>query len=163
MTQRRGLDAAFGGQRTTLAEQREIWPEALHPDAVWEGPTFDPPLYMIGREACARFMELLLEVVPEFSTRIVQFFPTEDPDTIVFESTGGGPTVDGGVYEQRYFSQVTMKDGQAFRMREYCNPFQTYAAYGRERWIERTNAIMAECNVPWPESQPADPARLPGA
>ena len=31
---RRGLDAAFGGIRTTLEEQRAIWLEALHEDRV---------------------------------------------------------------------------------------------------------------------------------
>jgi ketosteroid isomerase-like protein len=161
MAERRGLGAAFGGEVTTLDEQREIWDEALHPDAIWEGPTFDPPLQMIGREACGRFMELLLEVVPRFSTQVVSFHPTTDADTIIIESTGGGDTVDGGKYEQRYFSMITTKDGQAFRMREYCNPFQTYKAFGRERWIERTSKIMAEYNIDWPASQAPDPAALP--
>jgi len=161
MAERRGLGAAFGGVRTTLEEQREIWVEALHPDAIWEGPTFDPPIQMIGREAVGRFMELLLEVVPEFSTRVVGYFPTADADTIIIESTGGGPTVDGGKYEQRYFSQITTRDGQAFRMREYCNPFQTYRAFGEDRWKQRTAEIMATHNVPWPASQAPDPAALP--
>jgi len=160
-TVKRGLEAAFGGAPTTLDEQRGIWLEALHPDAIWEGPTFDPPIYMIGREACGYFMEYLLEVVPAFSTRVVQAFPTPDAETVIVESTGGGATVDGGIYAQRYFSQVTTRDGQAFRMREYCNPFQTYAAFGRERWIARIDEIMSKHNVAWPESQAPDPARLP--
>jgi len=41
---------AFGGQVTTLEEQRAIWAEALHEDAIWEGPTFETPVAMIGRE-----------------------------------------------------------------------------------------------------------------
>lgn len=159
--QRRGLDAAFGGGRTTLAEQRAIWLEALHADAIWEGPTFETPVYMVGRLAVSRFMEFLLETVPEFSTRLIAVHPTTEPDTVIIESTGGGPTVYGGHYTQRYFSKITSRDGQAFRMREYCNPFQTYAAFGRQRWDERIDTIMAECNVAWPASQPPDPARLP--
>ena len=160
--ERRGLGAAFGGVQTTLEEQREIWQEALHEDAIWEGPTFEQPTVMVGREACGRFMELLLEVVPRFSTTLVAAYPTTDPDTVVIESTGGGETVDGGRYEQRYFSLITSKDGQAFRMREYCNPFQTYKAFGKERWETRIHQIMEECNVPWPASQQRDPAALPG-
>ena len=161
-TRTRGLGAAFGGVRTTLAEQREIWPEALHEDAIWEGPTFETPIYMVGREACSRFMEFLLEVVPEFSTKLVAAYPTAEPDTVIIESTGGGDTVFGGKYEQRYFSQITSRDGKSFRMREYCNPFQTYKAFGKERWEERIAQIMRDVNAPWPASQKPDPARLPG-
>jgi len=40
----RGLDAAFGGVRTSVDEQRQIWLEALHEDAIWEGPTFETPI-----------------------------------------------------------------------------------------------------------------------
>jgi ketosteroid isomerase-like protein len=160
---RRGLDAAFGGVRTTLEEQRAIWLEALHEDAIWEGPTFETPIYMIGRDAVGRFMELLLEVVPEFSTRLVAAYPTEEPDTVIIESVGGGPTVHGGRYEQRYFSKITTCDGWAFRMREYCNPFQTYKAFGRELWDRRVAEIMANCNAAWPASQAPDPARLSGS
>ena len=159
-TRRRGLDAAFGGARTTLDQQREIWLEALHEDAIWEGPAFETPIYMIGRLAVGRFMEYLLEVVPEFSTQLIAAYPTSEPDTVIIESTGGGATSFGGHYEQRYFSKITTRDGRAFRMREYLNPFQTYKAFGRERWETRTATIMRECNAPWPASQPPDPARL---
>lgn len=159
----RGLNAAFGGVQTTLAEQREIWLEALHDDAIWEGPTFERPIYMIGRRACGYFMELLLEVVPRFSTQLVAAYPTSEPDTVIIESTGGGATIYGGKYEQRYFSKITSKAGRAFRMREYCNPFQTYKAFGKERWESRIDAIMKEHNAPWPTSQTPDPARLPGS
>ena len=161
-TGNRGLGAAFGGVETTLEEQREIWQEALHEDAIWEGPTFETPIYMVGRKACGYFMELLLEVVPRFSTQLVAAYPTADPDTVIIESTGGGDTTFGGKYEQRYFSMITNKDGKAFRMREYCNPFQTYKAFGKELWEKRINEIMTTHNVPWPASQPRDPAQLPG-
>ncbi len=159
--ERRGLEAAFGGVRTTLEEQRRIWQDALHEDAIWEGPTFERPIYMIGREAVGRFMELLLEIVPEFSTRLVAAYPTSEADTVIIESTGGGPTIHGGVYRQRYFSKITSRDRRAFRMREYCNPFQTYRAFGKEFWERRIDDIAARHNVDWPASQPQDPARLP--
>lgn len=162
MAERRGLNAAFGGVRTTLEEQREIWLEALHEDAIWEGPTFETPIYMIGRGACGKFMELLLEVVPRFSTQLIAAYPTAEADTVIIESTGGGATIFGGKYEQRYFSKITTRDGKAFRMREYCNPFQTYKAFGRERWDSRIAEIVEKYNAPWPSSQPPDPARLPG-
>src|SRR5262245_13779574 len=155
------INDAFGGQLTTLEEQREIWKDALHEDAIWEGPMFETPVVVIGREATSRFFELLLSVVPRFSTRVVGLYPTSDPDTVILESTGGGPTKDGGHYTHRYFSLVTTRNGQAFRMREYCNPFQTYKAFGRERWEEATNEIMAKYNQPWPASQPKDPITLP--
>jgi ketosteroid isomerase-like protein len=90
---------------------------------------------VIGREATGRFMELLLSVVPRFSTTLVAAYPTADPQTIIIESHGGGPTVDGGHYTQRYFSLIARQP--AFRMREYCNPFQTYEAFGKERWSAR--------------------------
>jgi ketosteroid isomerase-like protein len=161
-SKRRALEAAFGGVRTTLEEQRAIWLEALHEDAIWEGPTFETPIYVIGRTAVGRFMETLLEIVPSFSTKLIAAYPTSEPDTVIIESTGGGDTIHGGKYEQRYFSKITTRDGLAFRMREYCNPFQTYKAFGKPFWDERIDAIMAEHNVSWPMSQQPDPARLPG-
>jgi ketosteroid isomerase-like protein len=160
MTVRRGLDAAFGGIETTLEEQRTIWLEALHEDAIWEGPTFEAPVYMVGRSAVGRFMEYLLSVVPKFSTRLIAAYPTAEPDTVIIESIGGGPTIYGGEYRQRYFSKITSRDGRAFRMREYCNPFQTYKAFGKERWNARIDEIGATHNVVWPASQLPDPARL---
>ena len=63
------LGDAFGGKSTTLEEQRAIWLDALHEDAIWEGPTFEIPVAMIGHAAVSRFMEFLLSVVPRFSTR----------------------------------------------------------------------------------------------
>lgn len=155
------ISDAFGGQITTLEQQRAIWAEALHTDAVWEGPMFETPVVFIGQEAVGRFFELLLSVVPRFSTTLVGAYPTSDPDTIIIESHGGGATVDGGRYTQRYFSLITNRDGLAFRMREYCNPFQTYKAFGKERWEEATGKIMAKYNRPWPESQVRDPIILP--
>src|SRR6186997_2274913 len=100
---RKTISDAFGGQRTTLEEQRAIWAEALHEDAIWESPVFERPIQVIGREATGRFFELLLSVVPRFSTTLVAAYPTADPETMIIESHGGGPTVDGGRYTQRYF------------------------------------------------------------
>ena len=97
----RTLSAAFGGQLTTVDEQREIWLEALHQDAVWEGPMFEKPVSFVGRAAVGAFMEFLLRVVPRFSTQLVAAYPTPDPDTLIIESTGGGDTVFGGTYVQR--------------------------------------------------------------
>lgn len=158
---RKSLNDAFGGKVTTLEEQRAIWLDALHEDAVWEGPMFETPVQFIGREATGRFMELLLSVVPRFSTTVVGAFPTGDPQTVIIESHGGGPTAEGGLYTQRYFSLITSRDGQAFRMREYCNPFQTYKAFGKARWEAETAEIMRRYNAPWPASQPRDPITLP--
>lgn len=158
---RKTLSDAFGGQVTTLEQQRAIWAEALHEDAIWEGPMFEKPVQVIGREATSRFFELLLSVVPSFSTTVVGAYPTSDPDTVIIESFGGGATRDGGRYTQRYFSLVTSRDGRAFRMREYCNPFQTYAAFGKARWEAATDEIMRTYNRPWPASQAPDPISLP--
>ena len=58
----KSINDAFGGQLTTLEEQRAIWAEALHEDAIWEGPMFERPVQVIGREATGRFFELLLSV-----------------------------------------------------------------------------------------------------
>ncbi len=157
---RKTIGHAFGGQVTTLEEQRAIWADALHEDAIWEGPTFERPIQVIGRAATGRFFELLLSVVPRFSTAVVGAYPTSDPDTVVIESHGGGPTRDGGRYTQRYFSLVTTREGQAFRMREYCNPFQTYHAFGKDRWEAAVDEIMREHNVAWPASQAPDPIDL---
>lgn len=158
---RRSLFHAFSGKPMTLEEQRLLWLEALHDDAVWEGPTFEKPVCVIGREATGRFMELLLSVVPRFTVTTVAAHPTADPDTMIVESYGGGPTTGGSVYTQRYFSLITTKQGQTFRMREYCNPFQTYQAFGKERWERAVDEIMSRYNRPWPTSQAPDPIRLP--
>ena len=152
---------AFGGKVTTLEEQRAIWADALHEDAIWEGPTFEIPVAMIGHEAVGHFMEFLLSVVPRFSTTPVAVHPTADPEMIILEASGGGDTVDGGRYTQRYFTMVTSKNGQAFRMREYVNPFQTYKAFGKERWERVIGEIAAKYNKPWPASQKPDPIVLP--
>lgn len=163
MAGKKTLTDAFGGKITTLEEQRAIWAEALHEDAIWEGPMFEKPVVVIGREATGRFMEFLLSVVPRFSTQLVAAYPTSDPDTVIIESTGGGPTVDGGVYTQRYFSLITNKNGQAYRMREFCNPFQTYKAFGKAKWETAIDEIMTLYNKPWPAGQPIDKAAiLPG-
>jgi ketosteroid isomerase-like protein len=158
---RKTIGDAFGGKATTLEEQRAIWAEALHEDAIWEGPTFERPIQVIGREATSRFFELLLSVVPCFSTKVVGAFPTSDPETYIIESHGGGPTRDGGAYTQRYFSLVTTREGRAFRMREYCNPFQTYQAFGKAHWEASVDEIMRRHNVAWPASQAPDPISLP--
>ena len=155
------LTDAFGGKVTTLEEQRAIWAEALHEDAIWEGPMFERPVQFIGREATGRVFELVLSVVPRFSTQLVGHYPTSDPNTMIIESFGGGPTKAGGEYTQRYVSIVTSRDGRAFRMREYCNPFQTYKAFGKDGWEAATNQIMARYNRPWPASQTPDPIILP--
>jgi ketosteroid isomerase-like protein len=160
-TARKQLGDAFGGKITTLEEQRAIWRDALHEDAIWEGPTFEIPVAMIGREAVSRFMEFLLSVVPRFSTNPVAVYPTADPDTIILEASGGGETADRGRYTQRYFTLVTSKNGQAFRMREYVNPFQTYKAFGKERWESVVGEIAAKYNTRWPASQKPDPIVLP--
>lgn len=152
---------AFGGVKTTLEEQRAIWPDAVHKDAIWEGPMFEKPVCFIGFEATTRFFELLLRIVPQFSTTVVGAYPTSDPDTVIIESHGGGPTAAGGEYTQRYFSIITSREGKTFRMREYCNPFQTYKAFGKERWEKETQEIMEKYNAPWPESQKPDPITLP--
>ncbi len=159
-TAKKQLADAFGGKLTTLEEQRAIWRDALHEDAIWEGPTFEIPVTVIGFEAVSRFMEFLLSVVPRFSTRAVAVYPAADPETTIVESTGGGDTIDGGRYTQRYFTQITIRNGQAFRMREYVNPFQTYKAFGKERW-EKAMAEIAKHNRPWPASQKPDPITLP--
>src|SRR5258706_12303601 len=101
---RKNLGDAFGGKITTLEEQRAIWLDALHEDAIWEGPTFEIPVTMIGREAVGRFMEFLLSVVPRFSTTPAPVYPTADPDTTILDSSGGGETADPGRYTQRYFT-----------------------------------------------------------
>jgi ketosteroid isomerase-like protein len=157
----RTVGDAFGGQLTTLEEQRAIWAEALHEDVIWEGPMFERPIQVIGREATSRFFELLLSVVPRFSTTVVGTYPTNDPETVIIESHGGGPTKDGGRYTQRYFSIITSKNGLSFRMREYCNPFQTYKAFGKARWEAAVSEIMQKYNRPWPASQKPDPIALP--
>ena len=46
-------------------------------------------------------------------------------------------------------------------MLEYCNPFQTYKAFGKTHWEASTEAIMRELNAPWPASQAPDPITLP--
>jgi ketosteroid isomerase-like protein len=161
MMAKKTIADAFGGKVTTLEEQRAIWADALHEDAIWEGPTFERPVAMIGHEAVGRFMEFLLSVVPRFSTTPVAVYPTADPEMIILEASGGGDTADGGRYTQRYFTMVTSKNGQAFRMREYVNPFQTYKAFGKERWERVIGEITAKYNKPWPASQKPDPITLP--
>src|SRR5215471_19095610 len=161
MMAKKTIADAFGGKVTTLEEQRAIWADALHEDAIWEGPTFEIPVAMIGHEAVGHFMEFLLSVVPRFSTTPVAVHPTADPEMIILEASGGGDTVDGGRYTQRYFTMVTSKNGQAFRMREYVNPFQTYKAFGKERWERVVGEIAAKHNRLWPASQPPDPIVLP--
>ena len=58
MTTRKTIGDAFGGQLTTLEEQRRIWADALHEDAIWEGPMFERPVVVIGREATEAGYEL---------------------------------------------------------------------------------------------------------
>ena len=156
---RKTIGDAFGGQLTTLEEQREIWAEALHEDAIWEGPTFEKPIQMIGREATGKFMELLLQHGAAVLDHPGPGLSDQRSGHGDHQSYGGGPTDRGGEYTQRYFSLITNKNGLAFRMREYCNPFQTYKAFGKERWEAATDEIMSKYNAPWPARQA--PTRSP--
>src|SRR3569833_2435858 len=116
---------AFGGQLTTIEEQRAIWKDALHPDAIWEGPMFETPVQFIGAEACGHFFELLLSVVPRFSTAVVGMYPTNEADTFIIECHGGGPTADGRTtYTQRNFSLIAGRGGRAGRGRGGGGPGQ---------------------------------------
>ena len=53
---RKNLGDAFGGKITTREKQRAIWLDALHEDAIWEGPTFELPVLRGGRA----FLETML-------------------------------------------------------------------------------------------------------
>ena len=134
---------AFGGQLTTIEEQRAIWKDALHPDAIWEGPMFETPVQFFGAEACGHFFVLLLSVVPRFSTAVVGMYPTAEADTFIIESHGGGPTADERTtYTQRYFSLITNRDGLAYHKHKNNNPNQTNKTNGKEHWEKSTGEIM---------------------
>jgi len=69
------------------------------------------------------------------------------------EQRGLGAAFGGEVTTLGEQRDITTRDGQAFRMREWCNPFRTYEAFGEERWKARVAEIMATSNVAWPPSQ----------
>jgi hypothetical protein len=59
---RKNLGDAFGGKITTMEEQRAIWLDAVHEEPIWEGPTFEMPVALIGCAAVSCFMKFLLSV-----------------------------------------------------------------------------------------------------
>jgi ketosteroid isomerase-like protein len=144
---------AFGGNGLASYERgREIWLATVHPHAVWEGPTFDKPVRFVGYEANVAFNEFLLSVVPKYHMRLERLHETTDPSTCIFELRGFGHTVDGGTYTQRYFSLIHVADGKLKLMREFCNPFETYKAFGKQRWEDAIERI-ARLNISLPEQK----------
>jgi ketosteroid isomerase-like protein len=141
------MSEAFGGKGITYERGRELWTEILADDVVWEGPTFEKPLRLVGREANALFYEFLLSKVPKFNMRADAMYVTQDPDTCVFEMRGGGEIVGGGSYNQRYLSIVKIKNGRYTLMREYCNPFETYRAFGKDLWEKTIDDIMRKASA----------------
>ena len=84
------------------------------------------------------------------------------PGTFLMESAAvGGAWSRYSFIGARSRATLTTRDGQAFRMREYCNPFQTYKAFGKAHWESSVEAIMRDHNRPWPASQAPDPITLP--
>src|SRR4029078_5714548 len=80
-TKKKTIGYAFGGQLTTIEEQRAIWKDALPEDAIWEVPMFETPVQFIGAEACGHFFELLLSVVPRVHTTLVRSVSTHGHHT----------------------------------------------------------------------------------
>ncbi|MEH6759450.1 MAG: PhzA/PhzB family protein [Parasphingorhabdus sp.] len=142
---------AFGGKKLPSYERgREIWKATVHPFAVWEGPTFEKPVRFVGYEANAAFNEFLLSVVPGYNMKATKVHLTPDPSSIIVEISGFGHTVDGGTYTQQYFSLLHLADGKFRLMREFCNPFETYKAFGKQRWEDAIDDI-AKLNIELPE------------
>ena len=110
MTAKKTIGDAFGGQFTTLEEQRAHLARRAPRGRDLGRPDLRDADLRDRPRSDRRFMELLLSVVPRFSTAVVGFYPTSDPETIIIESHGGGPTVAGGRYTQRYFSLVTTQE-----------------------------------------------------
>lgn len=141
---------AFGGRLLSSYERgREIWQETVHSYAIWEGPTFEKPVRFVGYEANAAFNEFLLSVVPGYNMKLAKLHETPDPSTCIFDMRGFGNTVDGGTYTQRYFSLIHIADGKLKLMREFCNPFETYKAFGKQRWEDAIDEI-AKLNIDLP-------------
>lgn len=141
---------AFGGRKLSSRERgREIWRDTVHPFAIWEGPTFEKPVRFVGYEANAAFNEFLLSVVPGYKMKLSCLHETQDPDTCIFDMNGFGHTADGGTYTQRYFSLLRIADGKLRLMREFCNPFETYRAFGKQRWEDAIDQI-AKLNIDLP-------------
>jgi len=142
---------AFGGKKLPSYERgREIWEATIHRDAIWDGPTFEKPVYFVGYEANAAFNEFLLSVVPGYDMRATRVHKVANPSELILEITGFGHTVDGGTYEQQYFSLLRIEDGKIALAREFCNPFQTYKAFGKQRWEDAIDEI-SKLNIELPE------------
>ena len=158
---RKNLGDAFGGKITTLEEQRAIWLDALHEDAIWEGPTFEIPVTLIGCEAVGRFMEFLLSVVPRFSTKTVAVYPTADPDTTIVESSGGGDTVDGGPLYPALFHADHHQKRSGVPNARICQSVPDLQEFREGALGTCHRRDRGEAQRPWPASQPPDPIVLP--
>jgi len=158
VTQQRGLNAAFGGVRTTLAEQREI---CSKPCTRMQSGRSDIRNADLRRRSprVRKVHGVAARSVPLFSTQLIAAYPTTDRIPVIIESTGGGETIFGGVYEQR----TSRKSRPATAGVSDAGILQSVSdlqGFGRDRWDARINAIMKDHNAAWPASQPPDPARL---
>ncbi len=136
------IGEAFASGKTQ-AERDAAWEAALTEDVVWEAPFTDPPIVVSGRRAVGKFFDWLIENVPNFQTALDNVYYLEDGGSYVVQVTGGGPTKDGDVYDQRYFSLIQVRDGKISYFREHFKVAETYRAFGRDNFHDSIDRIQS--------------------
>lgn len=132
----------------TQAGRDAAWAAALTDDVVWEAPFTDPPIRVSGRRAVGRFFDWLIANVPNFATNLESVHFIEGGDAYIVQVSGGGPTRDGNVYDQKYFSMITVRDGRISWFLEHFKAEETYRAFGRDTFHAAVAATMADDPAP---------------
>lgn len=107
------------------------FPEMMAEDGVMEFP-YAPPGFALridGRQAIARHLEQLSELIvfDGMSEPIVH--PSTDPGVVIMEFEGSGRGVaTGEAYEQRYVSVIHTQGGRIVHYRDYWNPIAVLRA-----------------------------------
>lgn len=141
------VGAAFAGG-LSQAERDAAWEQALTEDVVWEAPFTEPPVKVEGRRAVGRFFDWLIANVPEFSTNLDEIHFVEGGNAFVVQVTGGGPTRDGDVYRQKYFTLITVRDGRIAHFLEHFKTAETYRVFGRDNFHAVIAALAADGELP---------------
>ena len=136
-----------GFAAATPEARAAAWEAGLTEDAVWEAPFTDPPIAVVGRVAVLGFFEWLATNVPNFQMNMENVHFIEASDSYIIQVSGGGPTIDGDVYEQRYFSLIQTRDGRISYFREHFKVQETYRAFGRDRFHDDIAEIQRKADA----------------
>ena len=94
-------------------------------DVRWELPWTEGFAGFNGLDEHARVLGSMTNYLSHYEVRMTSFYATDDPERVIIEAVGGGPTVDGREYRNEHVMFMTFRDGKVAHVKEYANPLAT--------------------------------------